>query len=89
MSENINVYTSPTFNLIKNKPSFFGGVSSLLDFEGMNDKYNSSSTEMEADSRALSSDWRAVGEDIRKTINIYNSNEQKKQKKEISCGSIA
>ncbi len=45
-------------------PSFVSGAARLLDLYCLFDSYNSSSTEREADYRAILSDWRVVGQDI-------------------------
>jgi len=54
-------------------PSFLAGVARILDFWGYFDRYNTSPTEREADIRAIGSDWRAVGEDLRMAIREYES----------------
>ncbi|HOP48725.1 MAG TPA: hypothetical protein PK874_13780 [Desulfobacteraceae bacterium] len=46
------------------KSSFFEGVGRLVDFTGSLNEYNISETPEEADTRALYSDWRAVGIDL-------------------------
>ena len=46
------------------KPSFLEGVSRLVDFGGVLNRYNLSTTPEEADFRALLSDWEAVGMDV-------------------------
>ena len=51
------------------EPSFIEGVGSVLDVSGVLHKdYNSSETEIEADTKALQNDWRAVGKDIAVSI---------------------
>ncbi|MBI1739602.1 MAG: hypothetical protein HYR57_01780 [Candidatus Koribacter versatilis] len=45
-------------------PSFVSGAARLLDLYCLYDSYNSSSTEREADYKAMLSDWRIVGQDI-------------------------
>jgi hypothetical protein len=44
--------------------SFVSGAARSLDLYCLFDSYNSSSTEREADYRAILSDWRVVGQDI-------------------------
>ncbi len=46
------------------KPSFLGGIASILDLGGTLQLYNESLTPTEADSRAIMSDFLAVGGDI-------------------------
>ena len=45
-------------------PSFLNGFSRALDLGGTLDVYNEEESEEKADSRALASDWKQVGEDI-------------------------
>ena len=45
-------------------PSFFRGMSSVLDVGSTLTVYNTSRSPEEADSKAIYSDWAAVGEDI-------------------------
>ena len=51
--------------------NFWEGMARVLDVGGTMVVYNESPTIEEADSRALSSDWQAVGDDLRNTMNIY------------------
>ena len=46
------------------RPSFWSGIARLLDLWGAFDDYNRSRTPVEADRRALYSDWYIVGQDI-------------------------
>ena len=51
------------------------GVRSVLDVSGVLHKdYNSSETELEADTKALQNDWRAVGRDI--TVSILRHEQE-------------
>lgn len=47
------------------RPSFWSGIGRLLDLWGKFDAYNTSRSPEEADMRALYSDWRNVGQDLR------------------------
>ena len=47
------------------QPSFLEGVARILDFGNTLNVYNESSSTAEADARALSADFCAVGDDIR------------------------
>lgn len=57
------------------RPSFWEGVARLFDFGGTLNHYKYSKSEEEADYRAILSDWRNVGNDIKKATkqfaNIY------------------
>ncbi len=50
------------------KPSFLEGIARIFDFSGSLDRYNVSRSTREADRRALESDWRAIGEDMRRAM---------------------
>lgn len=45
-------------------PTFISGAARVLDLYGFYGTYNASSTEYEADYKALLSDWAVVGQDI-------------------------
>jgi hypothetical protein len=47
------------------KCSFWKGVGSVLNLPGNYFEYEYSKTEQEADTKALTSDWQNVGEDLR------------------------
>jgi hypothetical protein len=66
---------------VKNKlfaePSFTEGMSRVLDLGCTLQEYNSSKTEQEADIEAIKNDWRAVGDDLRFSINRYEQQSAK------------
>jgi hypothetical protein len=45
-------------------PTFISGAARVLDLYGVFDKYNTSSSALEADSKAILSDWSMVGQDL-------------------------
>ena len=55
------------------RPSFIEGFSRILDIGTTLQEYNSSNTGVEADNKALESDWRAVGSDLRFAISKYEN----------------
>lgn len=57
-------------------PSFFSGLARTLDLFGCYDEYNVSETPQEADAKAIYSDWKAIGLDLKNTI----SQEEKSSK---------
>ncbi len=59
-----------TFNLFA-RPSFIEGISRVFDFGATLQMYNYSKGEKKADSRALNSDWRMVGQDIESALEQY------------------
>ncbi len=54
------------------RPSFLSGIARLFDFWGTFNDYNRSPTDEIADIRAIGSDWRVVGDDIRVAIRRYD-----------------
>lgn len=52
-------------------PSFLTGVARLFDFWGLFTSSNVGRNGKLADSKALYSDWRAVGQDIDKAVRSY------------------
>jgi len=65
------IKNSDTFSLIKDIPSFSNGVTSIVDFRPIESKFNVSENENQADTDALRSDWRMVGQDINNGIKEY------------------
>lgn len=57
-----------TFYLF-DEPSFFSGMSRVMDIGGTFNSYNNSKTPEEADIRALQLDWLCVGDDLVYAIN--------------------
>ena len=51
-------------------PSFLHGMGSVLNIRGRHYHFNYSSSPTEADSRALINDWRMVGLDFRKALDM-------------------
>ena len=66
-------FNSTTFRLFKNKPSFVGGVASLLDLSSPTTKFTMSNTEVEADCQSIQADWLAIGGDMRVAIHEYDN----------------
>lgn len=52
-------------------PSFVGGMAMPLDMGGTLMVFNESATPMEADVKAISNDWKAVGKDLACSIQEY------------------
>ncbi|GIK61087.1 MAG: hypothetical protein HND39_01330 [Ignavibacteriota bacterium] len=50
------------------RPSFIEGIARILDLGSTLNEYNYSESEEEADARALASDWKAIGNDIKVAI---------------------
>lgn len=58
-------------NILYTKPSYFKGIARLVNILGnSNTKYNSSRSANTADTKALESDWKTVGNDLRNTMNV-------------------
>jgi hypothetical protein len=60
----------PTFYLFS-RPTFLEGYGRILDVLGVLNSYNKSPSAEEADFIALRNDWKAVGQDIKKSMNEY------------------
>jgi hypothetical protein len=57
---------------------FFEGMARVVDIGATMVVYNESPTPQEADSAALYSDWRTVGDDLEKAMASYAENQQAK-----------
>jgi hypothetical protein len=55
---------------------FFEGAARVMDLGATMVVYNDSPTTEEADIRALDSDWRAVGDDIKNAMTSYAEKEK-------------
>ena len=53
------------------RPSFLEGVARIFDFANVLQRYRYDTTEHAADANALTSDWMAVGDDLRHAIRTY------------------
>ena len=67
-------------------PSFASGVARVLDLYGTYDRYNSSSTEAEADGKAIWLDWSVVGQDIRIATERFRDSLPAKDRDRELCG---
>lgn len=66
--------TSPSFRLVKSyrQNGLVEGVSTLLRVnERISNKFNTQNSDEEADTFSISSDWRAVGQDMHAALNKY------------------
>jgi hypothetical protein len=77
------------------QPSFWSGVGRLLDLWSKFDDYNISPSAEEADMRALYSDWRITGQDVRDAWVSFHTTEAKNSPKRTDgshlctqCGKI-
>ena len=59
------------------RPSFIGGVARIFDLGGTLKTYNYSLSEEEADLRAISEDWKAVGNTLRRALEEYRTQNNK------------
>jgi hypothetical protein len=53
-------------------PTVLSGVARTLDLGGTFDSYNASTTELEADRKAIAVDWKAVGSDLTKAMREFD-----------------
>ena len=72
------IISNYTFRLFKELPSFSGGMASMLDFSDFDRSYNYDKNEKEADLNSIHADWLAIGDDLRKTIDEYNTDIRKR-----------
>jgi hypothetical protein len=56
------------------RPSFIEGVARVMDLGATLQEYNGHGSSEEADSIALMSDWRAVGDDLRRAMHQVAGN---------------
>ena len=54
-------------------PTFLSGVARLIDFGGVYDLYNESRDGNRADAHALYSDFRMVGQDLQRAMEIFRT----------------
>jgi hypothetical protein len=67
-----NIYKSGTFRLRKYPPTVLDGVVEILSFSAeIINKYNTNSTDNEADFNSLQADWKAVGNDMYHSLELY------------------
>lgn len=67
-----DIKKSPSFQLLKEHPSFMDGFASLLDVNGeIMNKFRTSRTDEKADHDSIYSDWKAVGNDMRVSMDKY------------------
>lgn len=74
--------SSNTFRLFKKIPSFTEGFSSMIERKNFLSVYNIDNEDENVDSKAIHSDWLAVGEDINTAMKIYDK--EKKEKTQIA-----
>jgi hypothetical protein len=53
------------------RPTFLEGAARIFDFASILQNYRTDTSEAEADTHALTSDWMAVGDDIQHAIHTY------------------
>lgn len=61
-------------------PSFLRGISRILDLGATGVSYNESKNEIEADMKAINSDWIIVGNDIREAMDEFSKESKPKNK---------
>lgn len=58
-----------TTDFLFTKPSFWTGFARIFDLFGTFDDFNTSSSDEEADVKAILNDWAMVGQDLEKCFN--------------------
>jgi hypothetical protein len=69
----MNFKVSGRTDFLFTRPSFGSGVARAFDLFGHFDSYNTSSSEEEADQRAIANDWLAVGKDLGQAMDYVDS----------------
>ncbi len=69
------------FGLLYAAPSFLEGIARVMDIGDTLTEYNTSENGAEADARALGSDWKAVGNDLRAATAQYRKEMPQKSPK--------
>jgi hypothetical protein len=64
----MNTKLSPYTSLLFARPTFLSGFARVLDLGGTFNAYNAANSAEDADTRALHSDWLAVGQDMFRAI---------------------
>lgn len=64
MTEKITHIGQDTFVLMPKRRTFVRGMSDILDFSPLINRFAVNDTEREADARAIAADWQAVGHDL-------------------------
>ena len=72
MIEYIRMNRSATFHLFKKQHSFLSGLSSIL-YSPQSYHYSKN----DADVDAISADWKAIGSDMKKALNLYAAESRK------------
>jgi hypothetical protein len=67
------MHSKNTSDFLFAEPSLVSGAARLLDLYCLFDSYNTSPTGAEADYKALLADWCAVGQDIQRAIEAFES----------------
>ena len=62
---------SGTFRLFRKMPSFWDGFAAMVDMTPNMARYQQDDSAQEADAKSLKSDWQAVGNDLRETLQRY------------------
>jgi len=68
----MNELTIRRTDFLFSSPSFIIGAGSVLNILGNYFDYNDSPTGIEADLKAIESDWQNIGADIENTIKIFD-----------------
>jgi hypothetical protein len=61
---------SPWTDFLYARPSFLEGMARVMDIGGTLNFYNDSESTVEADAKALMADWYAIGDDLKRAVEI-------------------
>ena len=65
------------FYSLYSRPSFLSGAARLVDLGGTFDRYQTSASPAQADSRALAQDWQSTGKALRKALRQFRAHAPK------------
>ena len=65
------------------RPTFWEGVSRIMDLGGTLQEYNTSQSDPEADTRALRADWYAIGEDLKAAVRMVQAETSTQQDSDV------
>ena len=68
-------------NFLFARPSFLKGVGSILNIGATGKVYNSARSVAEADLKAIRSDWKIIGNDMREALDEYKTQTSAKPKR--------
>ena len=85
MGEKMNQWLFRRSGRLFARPSFIEGIARILDLGATLNIYNEDKNDKEADGKALWSDWLAVGDALRDSVNKFEKDQDLDSENEISA----